>query len=208
MNRAAKPFSQASENNRDPILAVLEQQLQYAGNLLEIGSGSGQHASYFSERLPQLFWQASDRIASHAGINLWIDELENTNIGRPVLLDVGYTAHWEAILARFSSFDAVFTANTAHIMSWDMVVKMFAGVSRVLIPAGLFVVYGPFNHNGEFTSEGNCQFDMQLKSEDPQMGIRDDRDVIVLGKQYALEHIETFEMPANNQVFIFRNAPK
>jgi hypothetical protein len=158
--------------------------------------------------LPKLFWQASDRAASHAGIDLWIDELENTNIGRPVLLDVGHTAHWEVILARFSPFDAVFTANTAHIMSWDMVVNMFAGVSRVLIPTGLFVVYGPFNHNGEFTSEGNCRFDMQLKSEDPQMGIRDDRDVIVLGKQYALEHTETFEMPANNRIIIFKNAPK
>ena len=208
MNPAAKPFSQASENNKDPILAVLEQQLQCTGNLLEIGSGTGQHACYFSARLPQLFWQASDRASSHAGINLWIDELETINIGRPLLLDVGHAAHWEAILARFSSFDAVFTANTAHIMSWEMVVKMFAGASRVLIPAGLFIVYGPFNHNGEFTSEGNYRFDMQLKGDDPQMGIRDDRDVIALGKQYALEHTETFEMPANNQVLIFRNAPK
>jgi SAM-dependent methyltransferase len=208
MTLSAKPFSRASENNSGPILQVLNNRLGSRDKVLEVGSGTGQHACYFSTRLPHLFWQTSDTISNHAGIDLWLDELENTNVGRPLTLDVGCTSNWSHILEDYPRFDAAYTANTAHIMSWQMVQEMFGGVSRILRPGGQFFIYGPFNRNGEFTSDSNHRFNQQLQIQDAQMGIRDDRAVITLANQCGLEFTEEFEMPANNRMMLFENAPK
>jgi SAM-dependent methyltransferase len=184
-----KPYSEACERNRDPILTVLSRIFADRRSVLEIGSGTGQHAAYFSENLPHLGWQASDVAAHLAGIRMWGVE--------PIELDVDKP--WPAVNA-----DAVFSANTAHIMSWPQVERLFEGVGRILPPGGVFALYGPFNYAGQYTSESNARFDRMLRREDPQSGLRDFEDIEALARRCGLVLEEDNAMPANNRLLIFR----
>src|SRR5690606_1779576 len=144
---AMKPYSDACDRNRDPILNVIKDWFVAPGEVLEIGSGTGQHAVYFARQLPHLQWIATDRAENHAGIKAWLDEAQLPNVRGPLELDVNEEV-WPV-----ERVDYVFSANTAHIMSWPEVEKMFEGVGRVLRSGGVFCLYGPFNRDGQFTSE-------------------------------------------------------
>ena len=194
---STKPFSEACERNRDPILGVLKDWFILPGNVLEIGSGTGQHAVYFAEHLPHLTWFATDREENLAGIAEWIASASLPNLRGPYKLDVRSEV-WPVREAKYA-----FTANTTHIMSWHEVECMFAGVSVALDPGGKFCVYGPFNRNGEFTSDSNRQFDEMLRARSPVMGIRDDRAFIALGARCELTFAADYALPARNRLLVW-----
>jgi SAM-dependent methyltransferase len=192
-----KPWSEACERNREPILQVLRQWFTAPGTALEIGAGTGQHAVHFARHLTYLDWLPTDREENLAGIEAWREEASLPNLRAPARLDV-HDAQWPVDEARY-----VFTANTAHIMSWPEVELMFAGISRTLLPGGALCLYGPVNRNGEFTSESNRAFDQILRSRDPAMGLRDDRELISLGIRFGLELAADHAMPANNRLLVW-----
>lgn len=197
-----KPFSSACERNRAPILAVLERHLSTARRVLEIGSGTGQHAVYFAAALPWLAWQASDRAENLPGIRAWFDEAALPNTPAPIELDVGC---WPAFDS--APFDAVFSANTLHIMGWPEVEAFFDGVGRVLVRGGTLVVYGPFNRDGTYTSDSNREFDAWLRRRDPASAIRDLEAVDALARGVGLQLREDIAMPANNRCLVWTKAP-
>jgi len=193
-----RQFSAACERNRGPILERLRPLLAGRHRVLEIGSGSGQHAVHFGAALPQLEWQTSDLQGNHASIHAWLEEAKLPNVLVPLLLDMG------APLWPDSDFDAVFTANTCHIMGWDEVERMFAGVGRLLPAGGLFCVYGPFNYGGRYTSAGNAEFDAALRARDPRMGLRDAEAIGRLAAGAGMALAEDYPMPANNRLLAWR----
>jgi SAM-dependent methyltransferase len=193
------PDAPATGRNREPILAVLREHFAGARHVLEIGSGTGQHAVHFAAALPQLEWQTSDLPENHAGIHAWIAASNLANVHPPIVLDAADAATFPA-----ARFDAVFTANTLHIMGWDAVQSLFANLPRVLDDAATVVVYGPFNLGGEFTSPSNAAFDAQLRAADPRRGIRDLGAVRALAAQAGLDFVADIEMPANNRCVVFR----
>jgi cyclopropane fatty-acyl-phospholipid synthase-like methyltransferase len=194
----AKAFSAASERNREPILGALRDLLADCTSVLEIGSGTGQHAVHFAAAMPQLRWQTSDLAASHDSIRAWIADSGLSNVLPPLKLNVAVN-DWPA-----GPFDAVYSANTSHIMSWPQVQAMFAGVGRVLAPGGVFCLYGPFRRAGRHTSEGNAEFDAALRSRAPHMGLRDAESVDALAREQGLELIADLAMPANNALLAWR----
>lgn len=193
-----KPFAESCAQNREPILAVLHELLAGRSHLLEIGSGTGQHAVYFAGEFPQLQWQTSDLEENHDGIRAWLSEDTQDNILPPVALDVR-DAHWPV-----GPYDAVFSANTAHIMSWVAVQQMFAGIGRVLAPGGVFALYGPFNYGGHYTSESNARFDVWLKQRDPLSAIRNFEDLDRLAHAAGMQLWRDYEMPVNNRTLVWR----
>ncbi|MDP2028312.1 MAG: DUF938 domain-containing protein [Thiobacillus sp.] len=193
-----KPYSESCEQNREPILAVLKQAFADCSQVLEIGSGTGQHAVYFGADLPHLRWQTSDVPAHHPGIRAWLDEAALPNVLPPLELDVSQR-HWPS-----GRYDAVFSANTLHIMGWPEVVRFFEGVGAVLAPGGVLVVYGPFNYNGQFTSESNARFDGWLKARDPASGVRDFEAVNALAQAQGLILQQDIAMPANNRSLVWQ----
>jgi len=195
-----KPFSDACERNKAPILIVLGQEFASVENVLEVGSGTGQHAVYFGEHLTHLTWHTSDLEENHDGIMQWLDEHKLDNVHSPVTLDVS-NSEWPG-----DQFDAVFSANTAHIMSWPEVELMFDGIGHMLRPQGVFCLYGPFNEGGEFTSESNRSFDELLKARDVAMGLRDINDLVDLGHRADLTLARKHPMPTNNQILVFEKA--
>jgi SAM-dependent methyltransferase len=195
--RVLKPFSEACERNREPIVAVLTRIFADRKRVLEIGSGTGQHAAYFAPRLPQLVWQPSDVAEYLPGIRQWVTEAGAANLRMPLELDVERA--WPDTAA-----DAVFSANTCHIMSWPQVERMFAGVSRVLPANGIFCLYGPFKYSGRHTSESNLRFDASLRERDPQSGVRDAEAIAAVAEREYLAKEEDIAMPANNRLLIFR----
>lgn len=194
-----KPVAESCEQNKRPILTVLRQLLQGRHHLLEIGSGTGQHAVYFAQAFPELQWQTSDRAENHPGIHAWLADEGSANAIAPLDLDV-MVQPWPLPP---HSVDAVFSANTAHIMGWDGVEAMFDGVGRILVDGGLFILYGPFNYRGRFTTEGNGRFDEWLKSRDPQSGIRDIEALTRLGEANGLRLHRDYAMPANNRMVVW-----
>lgn len=192
-----KPYAAACDRNREPILQVLAERFAAPGSVLEIGAGTGQHAVYFAQRLPHLEWIVTDREENHAGITEWMREFPAPNLRGPLALDVMQES-WPV-----ERVDYVFSANTAHIMSWTAVEAMFAGIGRVLNANGVFCLYGPFNRDGRLTSDSNREFDAALKERDPEMGIRDDRALIVLAKRCGLLFAGEHAMPANNRILVW-----
>ena len=197
-----KPFSQACESNKRPILDVLSRHVGEISRVLEIGSGTGQHAVFFAEHLPHLTWQTSDQDLHHEGIRAWIREAGLPNVLPPLALDVTMDA-WPVDHAQ-----AVFSANTAHIMSWPEVEAFVAGVGRVLVEGGLFLLYGPFSYGGVHTSESNARFDLSLRSRDPAMGVRDFEAVDALARAAGMGLVEDNAMPANNRLLVWRQGPR
>lgn len=193
-----KPFSESCVQNREPIIAVLRELFADRSRVLEIGSGTGQHAVYFGAELPHLRWQTADVPQHHAGIRLWLDEAGLPNVLPPLALDVNDTG-W-----RSGRYDAVFSANTLHIMAWPEVEKFFAGVGEVLEAGGILAIYGPFNYNGAFTSESNARFDAWLKARDPASGVRDFEAVEARARAQGLLLQADIAMPANNRTLVWR----
>lgn len=193
-----KPFSQACENNQQAIFAILEKVFAQAQHVLEIGSGTGQHARYFAPRLPHLIWQTSDQAEYHPGINAWLDAASVENLRRPLLLNVDMP-QWP-----IATVDAVFSANTCHIMGWASVVNMFKQLAGVLSAGGTLAIYGPFNYDGQYTSPSNANFDQWLKQRGPQQGIRDFEAVNKLASEAGMTLLEDNAMPANNRLLVWR----
>jgi len=192
-----KPFSQACENNQQAIFAILESVFSQARHVLEIGSGTGQHAAYFAPRLPHLIWQTSDQAEYHPGIKAWLDASSAENLRRPLLLNVDMP-QWP-----IATVDAVFSANTCHIMGWASVVAMFKQLANVLSAGGTLAIYGPFNYDGQFTSPSNANFDQWLKQRGPQQGIRDFEAVNKLAREAGMTLLEDNAMPANNRLLVW-----
>lgn len=193
------PNATATQRNREPILAVLREWFGDRRRVLEIGSGTGQHAVHFAAALPQLIWQTSDLPENHGAIQAWIDITGQANVLPPLALDAGDGAAWPD-----QRFDAVFSANTLHIMSWPHVQALFANLPRVLADSALLVIYGPFNVGGNFTSASNAAFDAQLRAQSPQRGIRDREAVGALAQAAGLRLAADIAMPANNRCLVWR----
>lgn len=191
-----KPYSEACERNRAPILDVLKRAFAHRRFVLEIGSGTGQHAAYFAPALPHLVWQPSDVPEHLEGMRQWVAECAAANLRPPIALDVG--GEWPQLDA-----DAVFSANTCHIMSWPQVERMFAGIGR-MDSVQVFCLYGPFNYGGRHTSESNARFDAMLRARDPASGLRDYEAITALARRCALEPVEDNAMPANNRLLVFQ----
>ena len=193
-----KPYSPACERNREPILAVLRQAFANRRHVLEIGSGTGQHAVHFAAALPWLTWQCSDVAENLPGIRAWLDDAGLPNTPPPLALDVE-TEPWPA-----QDFDAAFSANTLHIMGWPAVQDFFCGLDATLAVDATLVVYGPFNDDGAYTSDSNRVFDDWLRARDPRSGIRDAGAVDALARAIGLRLVDDVAMPANNRCLIWR----
>lgn len=192
-----KPFAESCEQNKLPILKVLEQYLSDKNHLLEIGSGTGQHAVFFSQQFPHITWQTSDQKQYHDGIHLWIDESNLDNVKYPLEIEV--CKPWPEL----EKMDVIYSANTTHIMSWEDVKCFFEGVGNTLKLGGHFILYGPFNFNNQFSSDSNAQFDKRLKERDPLSGIRNFEDLCILGEQNGLHFEDNIEMPVNNRILVW-----
>jgi len=192
-----KPFSESCVQNQHAILEVLLKEFAAAQHVLEIGSGTGQHAVFFARALPHLVWQTSDVDKHHSGIHAWIADEGPDNVRTPLSLNVERD-DWPDM-----TFDAVFSANTVHIMSWPEVINMFSGIDPILTNGGRFCLYGPFNVDGQFTSESNARFEQWLKSQNPESGIRDQGELDKLAEKAGLSRIATHAMPANNNILVW-----
>jgi SAM-dependent methyltransferase len=195
------PFSAACERNKDPILEVLRVRFADRSQVLEIGSGTGQHAVHFARALSHLTWHPTEQMVYLADLAERVRLEGPGNLRTPNLLDVRQ-AVWP-----LRSADAVFTANTLHIMSWSEVMALFRGLGGVLTPGGVLCIYGPFRYAGAYTSDSNCEFDRMLKERDPQSGLRDIEAITLLAEQYGLRLDADFDLPANNRLLVFSKEP-
>jgi cyclopropane fatty-acyl-phospholipid synthase-like methyltransferase len=192
-----KPYSESSDQNKHAILDVIAPILSKVGSVLEIGSGTGQHAVFFSEKMPQLIWHTSDCQPYIEGINSWINEAKLENVIAPIELNVSYSKWPE------QKMDAIFTANSAHIMNNDEVKDLIEGVTVTLKENGSLLIYGPFNYDGNYTSESNKKFDCWLKDRDTLSGIKDFETINRLAVDNGLSLKKDYEMPANNRILHF-----
>ncbi|AHE99121.1 methylase [Thioalkalivibrio paradoxus ARh 1] len=193
-----RPFAESAEQNKGPILEVLREWFGAPGNVLEIGSGTGQHAVHFAAALPHLEWQPSDVAAHLGGIEAWRAAAGLANLRPARALDVA-TGPWPDEV-----FDYAYTANTAHIMHWREVLAMLAGVAQVLRGGGVFAMYGPFSVDGRQTAASNAAFDAALRRSDPGMGVRDLADLRNAAQRCELELVGQVAMPVNNLTLIWR----
>ena len=197
-----KPHAPACDRNQDPILHVLLEEFSQARQVLEIGSGTGQHAAHFAAALPHAVWQTSDVEENLPGIRAWLDDARLPNTPPPLRLDVN--GPWPT-----GRYDAVFTANTLHIMGWAQVQKLFAALDSVLEHDAVLAVYGPFNYGGRFTSDSNRNFDAWLKKQYSVLsGIRDFEAVDALAQTIGLKLSADHEMPANNRTLVWRRTAR
>jgi len=195
----ALPDAPATERNREPILSVLREHIAERRRVLEIGSGTGQHAVYFAAAMPWLCWQTSDLRENHTGIRAWDAASCLPNVLPPLELDVNREEDWPA-----ENYDAVFSANTLHIMAWPDVQALFANLPQVLADDAKLVIYGPFNVDGQFTSASNAAFDAQLRAGAAHRGIRDVEAVDALAVAAGLRRVADVAMPANNRCLVWR----
>ncbi len=191
-------YSEAAERNKLPILAVLRQVFADRSTVLEIGSGTGQHAVFFARDLGHLTWQPSERHNNLTGLCERCADSLVPNLAEPILLDVD-DEPWPVL-----TVDAAFTANTLHIVSWPQVCRLFTKMGGLLPEGGIFCTYGPFNIDGEFTSESNARFDDYLRLRDPDSGIRDIKDLIEQAKTQKLFLEADHSLPANNRLLVWR----
>ena len=204
--------SEPCERNKEPIRAILAQAFADSRKVLEIGSGTGQHAVHFAAHFPHLVWQPSDMGEYLVGLRERIvtERLARkspagapeglANLLAPVELDV------RALPWKVERVDALFTANTLHIMSWSSVQSLFRGLGKALTAPGVLCIYGPFRYDGQYTSPSNEEFDRFLQARDPASGIRNFEDVNSLAMEQGLTLSIDHPMPANNQLLIFHKA--
>ena len=193
------PFSQACENNKHPIRDELARVFKDVKHVLEIGAGTGQHATFFAAELPHLQWWPSDQAMHLPGLSLRCQQAGLKNLHAPCALDVTQT-DWP------EGFDAVYSANTAHIMPWEVTQHMVREVAYRLPEAGIFALYGPFNYNGKYTSDSNRTFDLWLKSSAEHQGIRAFEDINEIASHHGLMLVEDNAMPANNRLLVWRKS--
>jgi SAM-dependent methyltransferase len=191
------PFSEACERNKAPILAVLRSAFAARTHVLEIGSGTGQHAVYFAAHLDHVIWHPTEQLAYLADLGARVKLEGSRNLRTPTLLDVKQSI-WP-----LRSADAIFTANTLHIMSWPEVMAMYRGLDAVLPSGGILCIYGPFRYGGRYTSDSNQEFDRMLQERDPESGLRDIEDLSALAAQYGLRLRADHDLPANNRLLEF-----
>jgi len=197
-------FSQACENNKQPILSELLRVFSKTNRVLEVGSGTGQHGVFFAEHLPQVFWQPSDLLDNHYAINHRRKSSGLNNMLAPIVLDLHQP--WQDVIEKSSlhgSIDGIFTANTLHIVSNSLVNKFFTGVKENLVKGGLLCIYGPFNYQGKFTSASNENFDLWLKDRNEESGIRDFESITDLASNAGVSLVSDTAMPANNRLLVF-----
>jgi len=197
-----KYHAESTRRNRTPILEVLKKEIEGSKKLLEIGSGTGQHAVYFSKKLPQILWQTSDRSINHESINYWIKRYNLKNLLLPLDIEIGVN---EKNINDI--FDCVFSSNTSHIMSLENVKRLFALVGKVLNKNGKFFLYGPFKINLEFTTKSNEDFHQKLKAENKLMGLRDIEELDKYAIENNMQNHAFYEMPANNYLSIWKKLP-
>ncbi len=196
-----KPFAPSADRNRDVILAAIRDELNDTDHVFEFGSGTGQHICHFAANLAANTWQPSDLTGRLSGIEQWIAESGCTNILPPMELDLN------SELPPSAHATVCYSANTLHIVSWPLVERLFLHAATLLPAGGKLCLYGPCKFDGKYTSDGNRDFDQQLRSEDPTMGIREFNDLKVLATHHGFLHKRTLDMPANNQFFVWeRNA--
>ncbi|WOT06609.1 DUF938 domain-containing protein [Shewanella youngdeokensis] len=196
------PYSQSCENNKMAIATILDSCFSESKHVLEVGSGTGQHAVFFAKRLPHLIWQTSDQSHYHSGINAWLDKEPSPNLRPPLALDV--MQHWPVNSTGLSTIDAIFTANTLHIMSKDMVKAFFCGAGQHIAVHGQLCIYGPFNYQGNYTSDSNRHFDRWLAAQNPNSAIRDFEWIIQLATEQQFVLVKDHPMPANNRILHFK----
>ena len=193
-----KPYAESCDQNRNAILDVIQPLLLNSRSLLEIGSGTGQHAVYFTEKLPHIIWNTSDRADNLEGIKLWLSDADNENLPAPIELDVRQN-NWPEII-----FDTVFTVNTCHIMNQQSVETMITQAGKLIPAGGQLIIYGPFNYNQKYTSPSNEKFDQWLKQRDRESAIRNFEDLNELARQAGLNLVSDYEMPENNRILHWR----
>ncbi len=199
-----KPFSPSCERNQAAILAVLRKYFFDRRAVLEIGSGTGQHAVHFAAGMPWLGWQCSDHVDALPGIRLWLDDTGLANTPPPLALQAMLLPQPGLAPPLSSRYDAVFSANTLHIMGWPEVQALFAGLPMAMTDDAMLTVYGPFNEHGNFSSDSNREFDASLKARDPRSGIRDIEAVHALAEGIGLWRVADIAMPANNRMLVWR----
>ncbi len=197
-----RPFSEYAERNGSPILDVLRYEFDRCSRALEIGSGTGQHAVRFADALTHLTWQTSDVDKNHPGIRAWVTSSGLANLLPPLSLDVRHTS------LPALTYDAVYSANTAHIMSIDAVNCMFELVGTTLLAGGTFCLYGPFRQGGEFNASSNAKFHASLRAQNPEMGIRPIEDLDEFGRGHDLIRSRLYAMPANNHIAVWHKETK
>lgn len=193
-----RPFAPAAERNARAILGVLRDELEQAASVLEIGSGTGQHAVCFATELPQLQWQPSEVAENLHGIRAWLQEAALANVAEPVVLDV-LTSSGPA-----TTYDAIFTANTAHIMSYAAVESMLDKAAAALNPGGVFILYGPLRRNGQFNTPSNAAFDASLRRRNNVMGIRDLEDLDRMAATGDMQRLRLYALPTNNHIVVWQ----
>jgi cyclopropane fatty-acyl-phospholipid synthase-like methyltransferase len=193
-----KPYSQSCENNKQVILDHLRVEFAAGSRVLEIGTGTAQHVCYFAESLPTLYWQPSDMSENLSTVLAGLADNTLPNIATPVVLDVSQP-HWPV-----TEVDAIFSANTLHIMPNAHAELFFRGVQRVLRPGGKVCVYGPFKYGGEFTTDSNARFDEWLKQRNPLSGVRDFEQINQWAQAAGLHLQADHAMPANNQLLVWQ----
>ncbi len=193
----------ATQRNREPILERLAHWLDGPATVLEVASGTGQHAVFFAEKLPHLVWQPTDGDPSSLeSISAWAEESGLPNLRPPLLLDAS-SSDWPVVAGEV---DTIFNANMIHIAPWSAAQGLLAGAGQVLPVAGRLVLYGPFKIDGAHTSPSNAAFDESLRARDPRWGVRALEDVRATAEASGLVHEETAELPANNKLVVFRKA--
>jgi SAM-dependent methyltransferase len=195
------PFSEACERNKGPILDVLRSVFADRSNVLEIGSGTGQHAVHFAAHLEHMTWHPTERLGALPELTARIQAEGGRNLRQPMVLDVRQSV-WP-----LRSVDAVFTANTLHILSWPEVTATFQGIGGTLTPGGTVCIYGPFKYAGRYTSPSNLEFDRLLQERDPDSGIREIHDLTALAAGFGLRLAADHDLPANNRLLVFMKEP-
>jgi cyclopropane fatty-acyl-phospholipid synthase-like methyltransferase len=188
-----KQFSSACERNREPILSVLDDILADAERVLEIGSGTGQHAAYFARHLSHLQWQPTNRPGRLDSIRAWRQDAELPNLAEPLELDL-FDDQWSV-----EPVDAVVAINVIHIAPWPATERLFEHASNLLSQGGLVYLYGPFRYTDRPLEPSNERFDEWLEERDPNSGIRQFEEVDALAKEHGFELVEDRAMPANNR---------
>lgn len=192
-----KTSAPSVHRNKEPILNILKQYISGDGRLLEIGSGTGEHAVFFANHFSELHWVTSDVKENHSNITEWLKSAQKSNIHGPESLKVGVDDFPKG------GFDYVFTANTIHIMSWKEDKSLFKLLGKRLREGSLVFIYGPFNYDGKYTSQSNEKFDGWLKDRNPKSGIRAFEDVRDNLVKFGFKILNDHEMPANNRLLVF-----
>ena len=204
-----KQYAPATQRNREVILEVLQRVLPQFGTILEVASGTGEHAVFFAPRLQPRRWLPSDaNPVSRASIDAWVKEFKIENLSAPIEIDAS-SSIWaveDSALLNNSPITAIVNINMIHISPWSACLGLMAGAGRILPADGILYIYGPYKQGGKHTAPSNEAFDMSLRQQNPQWGVRDLDEVIAAASSQQLFLVETVQMPANNLSVVFKRS--